>query len=93
MKPGKKGISRIVAATGYSMKGLKAAWINEAAFRQESVLLVIAVLITYLLPVGIVERVLLISSVALVLIVELVNSAIEAEIGRASCRERVSSPV
>ena len=37
-KPGKTGIARIIAATGYSMQGLKAAWQNEAAFRQELLL-------------------------------------------------------
>lgn len=82
MKPGKTGIRRIVDATGYSFKGLKAAWLNEAAFRQESVLLLVSIVIAFLMPVGIVERVLLIGSVALVLIVELVNSAIEAVVDR-----------
>ncbi|MBT2979836.1 diacylglycerol kinase, partial [Vibrio anguillarum] len=37
MKPGRTGISRLFYATGYSMKGLQAAWKNEAAFRQEIV--------------------------------------------------------
>lgn len=37
MKPGRTGIQRIIFATGYSLKGLQAAWINEAAFRQELV--------------------------------------------------------
>lgn len=82
MKQGKTGISRIVAATGYSLKGLKAAWRNEAAFRQEGVLFIILVVVAALMPVSIVERVLLIGSAGLVLIVELLNSAIEAVVDR-----------
>ncbi|WP_418113645.1 diacylglycerol kinase [Vibrio scophthalmi] len=82
MKPGKTGFSRIVHATGYSIQGLKAAWCNEAAFRQECALLAIAIFITVFLPVGTVEKVLLVGSVAIVVIVELLNSAIEAVVDR-----------
>lgn len=82
MKPGKTGFSRIVHATGYSIQGLKAAWRNEAAFRQECALLTIASFITVFLPVGTVEKVLLVGSVAIVVIVELLNSAIEAVVDR-----------
>ncbi|WP_366139477.1 diacylglycerol kinase [uncultured Endozoicomonas sp.] len=82
MKPGKTGVRRIIDATGYSMKGLKAAWINEAAFRQELMLTVVAVVIAFLLPVTTLERTVLIASVVLVVIVELINSAIEAVVDR-----------
>ncbi len=82
VKPGKTGIIRIVHATGYSLKGLRAAWGNEAAFRQESVLFAILALIAIMLPVGAIEKILLIGSVAIVLIVELLNSAIEAVVDR-----------
>ena len=71
-----------MAATGYSLQGLKAAWRNEAAFRQEGVLFIILAVIALLMPVGVVEKVLLIGSVGLVLIVELLNSAIEAVVDR-----------
>ena len=84
MKPGKTGISRVIDATGYSMKGLKAAWINEAAFRQETVLTIALSLVTLLLPVSNLERALLISSLLIVMIVELINSAIEAVVDRIS---------
>ncbi len=40
-KPGATGVTRIINATGYSMKGLKSAWINEAAFRQELMLILL----------------------------------------------------
>ncbi|WP_194438604.1 diacylglycerol kinase [Vibrio fluminensis] len=82
MKPGKIGIARIVDATGYSIKGLGAAWKHEAAFRQEVALLAILSIVAYCLPVGVVERVLMIGSVAIVVIVELLNSAIEAVVDR-----------
>lgn len=82
MKPGKTGFSRIVHATGYSIQGLKAAWRNEAAFRQECVLLIIAALIAAFLPVSTIEKILLVGSVSLVVIVELLNSAIEAVVDR-----------
>jgi len=82
MKPGKTGISRIIAATGYSLQGLKAAWIHEAAIRQEIVAAVLLTIIAILLPVTPIERILLITSLLLVVIVELINSAIEAIVDR-----------
>ncbi|HDY7692092.1 TPA: diacylglycerol kinase [Vibrio vulnificus] len=84
MKPGKTGIRRIVDATGYSMKGLKAAWINEAAFRQEILLTVALTITAFFLPVTTIERILMVSSLLLVVIVELINSAIEAVVDRIS---------
>ncbi|HDN2511611.1 diacylglycerol kinase [Providencia vermicola] len=77
-----KGFTRVIKAAGYSLKGLKAAWINEAAFRQESVAAVIAIIIAFCLDISYVDRILLISSVVLVAIVELLNSAIEAVVDR-----------
>jgi len=71
-------------ATGYSLQGLKAAWINEAAFRQELHLSVILSISAFFLPVTTLERVLMIGSLFLVLIVELINSAVEAVVDRVS---------
>ncbi len=82
MKPGKSGIQRIIDATGYSWKGIQAAWKNEAAFRQESLLLLAGVLISCFLPVSILEQAALIGSLILLIIVELLNSAVEAAIDR-----------
>lgn len=72
------GLTRIYKAAGYTVKGLTAAWNNEAAFRQESVAAVIAIILAFWLDVGAIARILLICSVVLVLIVEVINSAIEA---------------
>ncbi|GAB7228116.1 diacylglycerol kinase [Vibrio rotiferianus] len=84
LKPGKTGIRRVVDATGYSLQGLKAAWIHEAAFRQELVLTLVLSICTLLLPVTNLERIMMISSLLLVVIVELINSAIEAVVDRVS---------
>lgn len=81
-KPGNTGVKRIIKATGYSIQGLKAAFKHEAAVRQELALLSIAVILACLVDVGMVERILLIGVVVLVLIVELLNSAIEAVVDR-----------
>ena len=87
----KSVIGHILKACVYSWGGLKTAWANELAFRIESI--VIAVL----LPVGIwigetaVERALLIGSSMLVLIVELLNSAVENAVDRVSREEHILS--
>lgn len=74
----KGGVSRIVAAIGYSYKGLKAAVRYEAAFRQELALAVILAPCAFFLGRDSGEVILLIGVVLMVLIVELLNSAIEA---------------
>ncbi|AML56667.1 Diacylglycerol kinase [Serratia rubidaea] len=76
------GLTRIIKAAGYSYKGLTAAWRNEAAFRQEAVAAAVAVIVALWLDVDAVARILLIGSVLLVLIVEVLNSAIEAIVDR-----------
>lgn len=80
----RRGLNRIVYATLFSISGLNAAWRNEAAFRQE--VLLCAVLIPASIWVGetAVERSLLIGSCLLILIVELINSAVEAVVDRVS---------
>jgi diacylglycerol kinase (ATP) len=81
-KPGKKGIGRIIDATGYSMKGLKAAWVNEAAFRQELMLFIVGVPVAYWLAETRTDFLWLILPLFLILIAELVNSALEAVVDR-----------
>ena len=81
-KPGKQGITRVIDATGYSWAGLKAAFKNEAAFRQELALFIILTPLALWLGDSGVERALLIGSLFLVLIVELFNSEIEAVVDR-----------
>jgi len=79
---GNTGIRRIVSATFNSIAGLKAAWVNEAAFRQECVLVIVLIPAAFWVGETAVEWVLLIGSALLVLIVELLNSAIEATVDR-----------
>ena len=84
---GVSGIKRIFNAIGYSYAGLVAAFKNEAAFRQELVLVAILIPVGYWLGEGGIEKVLLISSLLLILIVELINSAIECAIDRISSEQ------
>ncbi len=80
----KSGAKRIYAAFFYSMQGFAAAWRHEHAFRQELMLAVPAAVAALLLPVSALEKVALLAVLALVLIVELINSAIEAVVDRIS---------
>ena len=77
-KPGRSGISRLFYATGYSIKGYKAAWVHEATFRQEVVLFCLLTPIAFWVAENTTEIILLIGSLFIVLIVELLNSAVEA---------------
>jgi diacylglycerol kinase (ATP) len=77
-----KGWRRLVNATGYSWAGLQAAWRNEEAFRQEALLCTTLVPLALWLGESAVERALLIGSLLLVVIVELLNSGIEAVVDR-----------
>ena len=81
---GQRGIRRIVNAFFYSLSGLALAFRHESAFRQEIALAIVLIPAACFLPALAVERVLLIGSVLLVLIVELLNSSIEAAIDRIS---------
>lgn len=82
MKSGEHGLGRVIAAAGHSWRGLIACWRNEAAFRQEVLLVTPLLLAAVILDVSSVARALLMASVLLVLIVELLNSGIEAAIDR-----------
>ncbi|MBY6197780.1 diacylglycerol kinase [Vibrio hangzhouensis] len=76
------GIKRVILATKYSWLGLVAAWKNEAAFRQEAVALIIAIAVALTLDVSLLHKVALVGSVIFVMIVELMNSAVEAVVDR-----------
>ncbi len=78
----KNGLKRIANAFFYSLSGLQLAYVHEHAFRQELLLAVILLPIACVVSVAPVERVLLIGTVLLVLIVELLNSSIEAAVDR-----------
>ena len=81
---GKTGLRRVWNAFRYSLSGLRAAYTCEDAFRQETLLAAFLIPLALYLPVGGVGRALMIFSVLLVLIVELLNSAVEATVDRIS---------
>jgi len=81
---GKTGLRRVVNAFHYSLSGLRAAYTCEDAFRQEALLALLLIPLALYLPVGGLGRALMISSVLLVLIIELINSAVEATVDRIS---------
>lgn len=81
---GKTGIRRLINAFGYSLEGFKAAFEHEDAFRQEVFLAVVLIPLGFYLGSNGVEQALMIGSVLLVLIVELLNSAIEAAVDHTS---------
>ena len=88
---GQTGLRRIWNAFSYSLSGLHAAYLNEDAFRQESLLAALLIPIALVLQQPGLAKALMIGSVLLVLIVELLNSAIEAAIDRISMdRHRLS---
>lgn len=81
---GKTGLRRLINAFGYSMDGIKAAYHNEDAFRQEVLMAIVLIPLALYLGDGAVAKALMIASVLLVIIVELLNSAIEATVDRIS---------
>ena len=81
---GKTGLRRIWNAFFYSMDGFAAAYRNEDAFRQEAWLAAVLIPLALFLDVGNIGKALMIGAVLLVLVVELINSAVEAAIDRIS---------
>lgn len=81
---GKQGLVRLLNALGYSRDGLAAAWKNEAAFREEVLLAIVAIPLAVFLGETGVDRALMIGSILLILIVEILNSALEAVVDKAS---------
>jgi diacylglycerol kinase (ATP) len=82
VQPGNTGFRRIVNATFYSFAGLRWAWRTEAAFRQECLAVVVLIPIAAWLGQTAVQRALLVSSGLFVLIVELLNTAVESVVDR-----------
>ena len=77
---GKTGVRRLLNAFVYSLQGLVSAFRHEEAFRQELLLALLLIPTALLLPVGGIEKAMMIASVLLVLVVELLNSAVEAAV-------------
>lgn len=84
MKPGKTGIVRIFDAAGYSMKGIKYSWKNESAFRQELILASIMLPAAFFIGQTSVEIALMLFSIFVVIIVELLNTGLEAIVDKTS---------
>lgn len=84
---GKTGLVRLWNAFGYSIAGFRAAYKHEDAFRQEVWLSIVLVPLALWLPVTVIAQALMIASVLLVIIVELINSAIEATVDRISLEQ------
>ena len=83
-KTGATGITRVINAAGYSWLGFKAAYKNEAAFRQELWLCILLMPAALYFGETLLDKAILISSLLFILIVELINSAIEAVVDRIS---------
>jgi diacylglycerol kinase (ATP) len=81
---GKTGLTRVWNALHYSLAGLRAAFKHEDAFRQEVFLAAVLIPLALLLPASGMGHALMIAAVLLVMIVELLNSAIEATVDRVS---------
>lgn len=88
---GKTGLRRVWNAFFYSMAGLRAAFVHEDAFRQETLLALILIPLALWLPASGIGHALMVGSVLLVLIVELLNSAIEAVVDRVSLENHALS--
>ncbi|MET0981449.1 MAG: diacylglycerol kinase [Telluria sp.] len=80
----KAGLKRIYNASSYAIQGLAMAWRTEHSFRQELLVFALAVIFAFVLPVSGFQKLALVGVMLLVLIVELINSAIEAVVDRIS---------
>ena len=83
MKPQRHGITRIINATKYSLQGLRYAWKSESAFREEVVISFFLIISAFFLGDDNIEIALMIGTCLFVVIVEIINSAIEAVVDRA----------
>lgn len=82
------GAKRLVRALFYSFDGLRSTFRHEAAFRQEAILAAILIPLSFLMRVSLVEHLILVASIFLVMIVELLNSAVEAVVDDISLKNR-----
>ena len=82
-----QGLLHAWRATGIALQGLRAAWRHEDAFRQEVLIAAVAIPVALLLPASTLGKALMISSILLVLIVELLNSALESAVDHTSLEQ------
>ncbi len=87
--PGKnaRGLTHAWRAVGIAFQGLHAAWQHEDAFRQEVLVAAVAIPVALLVPASPLEKAMMITSILLVLIVELLNSALEAAVDHTSLKQ------
>jgi diacylglycerol kinase (ATP) len=90
-KPGRKGVQRVIWAAYYSYRGIRSALQNEAAFRQELVLMLILIPLAFWMGETVEQQLLLIGPCVLVVVVELLNSAIEAVVDRIGSERHILS--
>ncbi len=81
------GLTHAWRATGIALQGLRAAWQHEDAFRQEIAVAAIAIPATLVLPASPLGKVMMVASILLVLIVELLNSAVETAVDHTSLEQ------
>ncbi|MGA8864582.1 MAG: diacylglycerol kinase [Gallionella sp.] len=81
------GLTHAWRATGIALQGLRAAWQHEDAFRQEILIAAIAIPVALLLPASPLGKVMMVASILLVLIVELLNSALETAVDHTSLEQ------
>jgi len=81
------GLTHAWRATGIAWQGLRAAWQHEDAFRQELLVAAIAIPVALLLPVSLLGKAVMMASILLVLIVELINSALESAVDHTSLKK------
>jgi diacylglycerol kinase (ATP) len=81
---GKTGVTRLLNALGYSLQGMVSAFRHEEAFRQEVLLAAVLIPAAFFVDVGGMAHAMMVASVLLVLVVELLNSAVEAAVDRIS---------
>ena len=91
MKPGLSGIPRLIAAATNSLRGIRDAWRHEAAFRQDLALSAFLLLLSFWLAQTLLEWLLLILPLLLLLIVEMLNSAMENIVDRISEERHILS--
>ncbi len=82
MKSPHSGLKRVIHAAGYSWKGFRSTWKHEAAFRQEVILFSLMAPLAFWIGDTASERVILIAVLLIVLVVELLNSAVESVVDR-----------
>ena len=81
------GLTHAWHATGIALQGLRAAWQHEDAFRQEVLVATIAIPVAMLLPASYLGKAMMVASILLVLIVELLNSALETAVDHTSLEQ------